>query len=166
MVRELQRRLGGDFPGNPDPEKAAWLIIDDETPGVKFGEGWKFINNANGGQVGEGSHFPPGGECWGVELKRGIKGADDPVYPLPVVKKGTYTLLGRVPYQHSAHADSKTVFEIVSGGVTNRFDANQAISTGDWLKLGEFELSPESTLRIITSESYGTVIADGFALVP
>lgn len=166
MVRELQRRLGGDFPGNPDPEKAAWLIVDDETPGVKFGEGWKFINNANGDQVGEGSHFPPGGECWGVELKRGIKGADDPVYPLPVVKKGIYTLLGRVPYQHSAHADSKTVFEVVSGGVTNRFDANQAIGTGDWLKLGEFELSPESTLRIITSESYGTVIADGFALVP
>ena len=164
LVRELQRRLGGDFPGNPDPETAHWTIVDDETPGVKFGTGWTFIHNANGDQVGDGSHFPPGGACWGVKLEPGTSGVADPVYPLPVTAKGRYTILWRVPYQHSAHADSKTVVELVSGGIVKQIEICQAIGTGTWQKMGEYELEPGAELRIITSKSYGTVIADGFAL--
>jgi hypothetical protein len=166
MVRRLQRRLGGDFPGNPDPDKAHWLIVDDETPGVKFGKGWKFLHNANGDQVGDGSHFPPGGYCWGVDLKSGRADVGEAVYPLPVSKKGRYTLMGRVPYQHSAPADSVTVMEIVSGKSVRNFKVHQNIATGQWQKLGEFEFNPGDKLRIDASKSYGTVIADGFALVP
>ena len=166
LVRDLQRRLGGDFPGNPDPETAHWLIVDDESPGVRFGKGWMFFHNANGEQVGEGSHCPPGGACWGVNLKRGTNDAADPVYPLPVPKKGRYVLMGRIPYHHSAHADSRTVMEIVSEGTVKRFDTCQAIGSGSWQRIGEFELAPGSELKIITSESYGTVVADGFALIP
>ena len=166
LVRELQRRLGGDFPGNPDPEKKDWLIVDDETPGVTFTEGWSFFNNANGEQVGDGSHFPgKNGGPWNMNLKRGSK-VGDAVYPLPVASAGRYALMGRIPYQHSANPASETAMEIVSGGVTNAFAARQAIGCGTWQKLGEFNLAPGAILRMIPSRSHGTVIADGFALVP
>ena len=36
LVRELQDRLGGDWPDRPAPERARWAIVDDETPGGKF----------------------------------------------------------------------------------------------------------------------------------
>ncbi|MBR4616903.1 MAG: FAD-dependent oxidoreductase, partial [Kiritimatiellae bacterium] len=42
LVRELQRMLGGDFPGVPDPATKGWRIVDDETPGVTFTKEWKF----------------------------------------------------------------------------------------------------------------------------
>ena len=166
LVRELQRRLGGDFPGNPDPETKDWLIVDDETPGVTFPEGWRFINCANGEQVGDGAHFPgKGGGPWRMNLKRGSK-VGAVIYPLPVKAPGRYALKERVPYLHSAIMDSKTVMEIASGGTVRRFSCNQACGCGAWQDVGTFDLAPGATLKIVPAESYGVVVADGFALVP
>ncbi len=166
LVRELQRRLGGDFPGNPDPATRDWLIVDDETPGVTFGDGWKFHNPANGEQIGNGSHFPGAhGGPWSANLERGSS-VGAAVYPLPVQERGRYMLKERVPYLHSATTVSKTVLEISSGGEVRRVSCNQALGCGSWLDVGELDLAPGATLKIVTAESYGVVIADGFALVP
>ena len=165
-VRELQRRLGGEFPGVSDPATKGWRIVDDETPGVTFGKGWRFVQNANGEQVGDGSHVPPGGSEWSSNLKKGQTYVADAVYPLPVAAKGRYVLMQRIPYQHSANVDSLTAMEIVSEEKTQAFSFNQAIGTGSWQRVGVFDLAPGATLRILPSKSYGVVIADGFALVP
>ena len=164
LVRELQDRLGGEFPGRPDPALAGWAIVDDETPGVVLGDGWVFEHFANGEQVGDGSHCPPGGSGWGFSIKPSVK-CGDAVYPLPVAKKGRYELMGRCPYLHSADTNSETLMEVTSGGETFRLKVNQTVGMGTWQKIGEFDLEPGATLRIIPSESHGVVIADGFALV-
>ncbi|MBO7654315.1 MAG: FAD-dependent oxidoreductase, partial [Kiritimatiellae bacterium] len=152
-VRTLQERLGGGFPGVPDPKTAGWAIIDDESEGVTFGTGWRKSRNCNGEQVGGFAHFP-------------IPKAEPATYPLPVGKKGRYALMGKVPYSWSAKQGSKTAFELVSEGHTAAFTADQAQNTGQWIKLGEFDLEPGATLRILPSKSSGYTVADGFALVP
>jgi hypothetical protein len=164
-VRELQRNLGGDFPGNPDPGKKDWIIVDDETPGVTIGAKWKSLHNANGEQVGEASHFPPGGLEWGVDFTD-RDGVGDVTYPLPVEKSGRYRLMGKVPYIWGAKTDSATMLEIASAGKTVRTVFNQSIGTGTWQKIGEFDFAPGATLKIIAAESRGVVVADGFALAP
>ena len=129
-----------------------WLIVDDESEGVKFGKGWRKVHNNNGDQVGNWTHRPG-------------RNAPEAVYPLPVVKSGRYTLMGKVPYAYSAKPGSKTVFKIVSAGNEKLFSADQAQSTGQWIKLGEFDLEPGATLAIIPQKSNGFVAADGFALI-
>ena len=151
-VRKLQERLGGGFPGVPDPKIVGWLIVDDETEGVKFGKGWREYHNPNGCQVGDVTHRP-------------MHGAEEAVYPLPVKKSGSYLLMGKVPYVYSAMPGSKTAFKIVSSGKEMLFTADQAQSTGQWIKLGEFDLTPGATLAIIPAKSEGFVAADGFALI-
>ena len=159
-VRELQRRLGGDFPGNPDPSRATWRIVDDEDAGIVFGKGWKQRNNANGGQVGHVSHYL-------LNPKTGEPSSAAPVvYPLPVERPGRYVLMGRVPYCWFAEADSETAFELTSGGKTTEFAFNQATDCGEWAEMGEFDLQPGATLKLDPSKSHGLVIADGFAVVP
>ena len=162
--RELQRILGGDFPGNPDPAKADWLIVDDETPGVAFGKGWSPGDNPNGEQVGHISHFP-GYNNFHVDLPEG-NDCGDAVYPLPVERPGRFTLMGRVPYMWQAKPGSLTTIEIVSDGNTSTLAFDQAIDTGTWRKIGDFRLTPGARLRIVAAKSHGTVVADGFALVP
>lgn len=152
-VRKLQKRLGGGFPGVPDPLTAGWLIVDDESEGVEFGDGWKKTRTTNGGQVGGWSHFP--------DMKAGKA-----IYPLPVGKKGRYVLMGKVPYSWAAKPGSSTVFGLVSDGRVYEFEADQAQGTGEWQKLGEFDLAPGAILQIYPSRSKGFVSADGFALVP
>ena len=151
-VRELQRRLGGGFPGCPDPKTEKWAVVDDETPGVKFGWGRWTKFNVNGEQVGHMTHFAG-------------RGADVAVYPLPVVRKGRYVLMGRTPYEPNAALGSSTAFEVTSDGKTVAFAADQAQATGTWRRLGEFELAPGATLKILPAKSKGFVVADGFALV-
>ena len=165
LVRELQRNLGGDFPGNPDPATKDWIIVDDEMPGVVIGAKWKSIHNANGEQVGMSSHYPPGGYGWRVDFTDNT-GVGDITYPLPVKKAGNFRLLWRVPYMHSLKTESVTTLEIFSGGTVRSITVNQSIGTGTWQEAGEFELAPGATLKIIASKSRGVVIADGFALVP
>ncbi|MBQ9432192.1 MAG: FAD-dependent oxidoreductase [Kiritimatiellae bacterium] len=151
-VRTLQERLGGGFPGVPEKKTAGWVIVDDESEGVKFGTGWRRGRNCNGEQVGGFAHFPS-------------QKAEPAIYPLPVGKSGRYAIMGRVPYSWSAKQGSKTAFEIVSDGKTVAFTADQAQNTGQWVKLGEFDLAPGATLRVIPAKSSGYVVADGFALV-
>ena len=153
-VKELQRRLGGGFPGCPDPKTEKWAIVDDETPGVVFGKGWRAGFNVNGEQVGHKTHFPV----------RDVV-AEEATYPLPVARKGRYSLMGRTPYEPRAKLGSATAFAIVSEGRTIEFTADQAQGTGTWRRLGEFDLAPGATLRIIPAKSSGFVAADGFALV-
>ena len=73
--------------------------------------------------------------------------------------------MGRVPYAYGAKPGSATAFEIVSGGKTVAFKADQAQSTGEGVKIGEFDLEPGATLTLIPAKSKGHVVADGFALV-
>jgi hypothetical protein len=94
-----------------------------------------------------------------------MHGAEEAVYPLPVKKSGSYLLMGKVPYVYNAMPGSKTAFKIVSSGKKILFTADQAQSTGQWIKLGEFDLTPGATLAIIPAKSEGFVAADGFALI-
>ena len=48
---------------------------------------------------------------------------------------------------------------------TVEFKADQAQSTGHWVRLGEFDLEPGAKLRIIPAKSSGFIVADGFALI-
>ena len=73
--------------------------------------------------------------------------------------------MGRVPYSWSAKQGSKTAFEIDSDGKHSSFSADQAQGTGEWQKLGEFDLAPGATLKILPAKSKGYVVADGFALI-
>ncbi len=154
-VRALQLRLGGGFPGVPDPKTAGWAIVDDESKGVTFGKGWRKSRNHNGGQVGGWTHFP----------NRKAAKHEPATYPLPVKKAGRHVLMGKVPYAYEAKPGSATAFEIASGGKKTPFTADQAQSTGQWVKLGEFDLEPGATLTIIPAKSKGHVAADGFALI-
>ena len=163
--RELQRRLGGDFPGNPDPAHAKWRIVDDEDDGVVFGEGWKANHNCNGGQIGNFSHYPQGSSS-AKPLDGKAGGHGNVVYPLPVERAGRYALMGRVPYCWFAAADSATSFVVSSGGMKKSFEFNQATDCGEWVKMGEFDLEPGATLTLVPAKSHGLVIADGFAVVP
>lgn len=162
--RELQDRLGGDFPGHPDPRTKDWLIVDDETPGVTFGKGWSVQHLPNGEQVGDVSHIPGDNNGWAVNLKANSE-VGDVVYPLPVKTRGRYVLMGRVPYMHSAKAGSETALEIRSEGTVAAIKVDQSRDCGQWQRLGEFDLSPGAELKMVGSRSHGTVIADGFALV-
>lgn len=161
--RELQRTLGGDFPGNPDPAKLNWLIVDDETPGVTFGKGWEPQHNPNGEQVGEISHMPAE-SGWEVDLASNSD-VGDAVYPLPVKELGSYRLMGRIPYQNRAHPGSRTFIEVVSGPTTYELSVDQALESGLWREFGILDLQPGAVLRIVGRKSFGTVVADGFALI-
>ena len=152
-VRELQERLGGGFPGVPDPKLAGWAIVDDETPGVTFGKGWHERFNSSGEQVGDKSHAPSAR-------------AEAAIYPLPVEKAGRYVLMGRTPYVYLAAPGSQTALEITSGDTRTEHLFDQGVGTGTWRRIGEFDLAPGATLAIVPAKSKGFVIADGFALVP
>ena len=45
-------------------------------------------------------------------------------------------------------------------------EIDQAIADGTWRKLGEFDLAPGATLKLLPAKSKGYVVADGFAVVP
>ena len=81
-------------------------------------------------------------------------------------KEGRYALMGRVPFSWGAKPGSKTVCELTSGGRVETFTIDQAIADGTWRKLGEFDLAPGATLKLLPAKSKGYVVADGFAVVP
>ena len=152
-VRELQRILGGDFPGNPDPAFTDWLIVDNEDKGVVFGGNWHNSFCCNGEQVGDKAGYP-------------AKGAKNAVYPLPAAVQGRYRLYGKVPYLWNVIGESSTAITVKSGNAGKSFTWNQTVRMGEWINLGEFELAPGATLTIDPAASSGTVIADAFAVVP
>ena len=155
-ARELQRNLGGDFPGNPDPARQGWKYVDDESEGVKFEGKWWQGYNCNGGQCGD--------KCsWGNEDE-----AVSATYPLPVEKTGRYALKGIV--QHLFNLPDPPIVELTvrSGGKESRIEWNQYVGSGFWRDLGTFDLEPGATLELRRSPSCRrkSVIADGFAIVP
>ncbi len=153
-VRELQRMLGGDFPGNPDPSRAGWRIVDDEDPEVvRFDGKWGSCSCANGEQVGH-------------SMRRPWKGAGLAVYALPVSAPGRFVLYGKVPYLWNVLHPSKTALVLRSGQTRTPLVWDQTVRMGEWHRLGEFDLQPGASLEIDPAASQGTVIADGFAIVP
>jgi len=156
-VREIQRLMGGDWPGNPDPAHAKWVVVDDESEGVVFGKGWKSGHMQNGEQVGEIAHV--------AEAKADVEPA---VYPLPVKEAGRYILYAKSPFQPWPHEKGvgEALFEITSGGRTFEVRYNQYLRQGTWRAVGEFDLAPGAVLRIVPakSTSQSDVFADGFAI--
>ncbi|MCQ2395730.1 MAG: FAD-dependent oxidoreductase [Kiritimatiellae bacterium] len=162
-VRELQDRLGGDFPGRPDPMTVGWSIVDDETEGVSFGVGWVKTHCALGEQYGDYAHFT-GGSVWGPDPKK-VPVCGEVVYPLPVTVKGRYALMGRIPFVRTTPTGSITAFVIESGNRSVEFTFNQAYEPGVWHEFGMFELEPGARLKIVPGKSQGIVVADAFAIV-
>ena len=165
LVRELQDRLGGDWPDRPAPERAGWTIVDDETPGVVFGAGWRQMWCPNGEQVNDWAHIC-GGRDGGARTQQLLAKAEPTVYPLPVKAAGRYALHFKVPYNWWVKPGRVTAVDITSGGKTVRATYDQGYAMGQWQQIGEYDLAPGATLAIIPSASKGPVFADGFALSP
>ena len=153
LVREIQRKMGGDWPGNP--EYPDWLIVDDEDAGaVNFGKEWWSRRFHNGEQYGEYAH------C-------GYAKSETASYRLPVESKGRYRIHLRVPFEPWPR-------ERMSGDVAYRIRTADGVKSvkypihvgqGAWHPLGEFVLDENAVLEIVPSESTASVIyADAFAL--
>ncbi len=153
-IRELQRRLGGDFPGNPDPAHAAWRIIDDEMPGVEFKGSWKTRSWSNGEQYGDYARV------------LGKKDGSEAIYPLTVEKAGRYTLMMRVPYEWNVPAKNVTTLKLVSGAIERTFTVDPTVKCGEWRAIGTFELLPGAKLHLLAAKSVGWIVADAFAVAP
>ena len=152
-MKELQKRLGGDFPGNVLPERRNWKIVDDET--VDLGPDWNRQWQCSGGQCGDKASFP----------KKPYDRQPKAVYPLPVEAEGVYTIYRRVPWTGwQAPGVPRTHVDIVSGGETVETSFNPLVGDGDWVKLGSFRLTPGARLEIDPKRSTGNLVADGFAL--
>ena len=159
LVREIQRKMGGDWPGNPDPAHATWRIVDDESEGVTFGKGWRLGWNCNGEQVGHVSH-----RCGALST------AEDAVYPLPVAAAGRYRIHVKTPFapwpREKMSGRAAYRVETAEGDRTVLLD--HYLQQGRWRAIGEFTLKPGARLRIVPRESTvaGTLYADGVALEP
>lgn len=164
FVREIQRNLGGAWPGVPDPEKAGWLIVDDEDSCVVLPVGWRVVHNDNGGQVGQVSHRPASHTL-----------VQPAVYPLPVCIPGNYELKMNIPYdpwfpekdEHTGKAVDALV-EIVTGEKVVPIRVCQGVNIGTWVSLGRFRLKKGDSVRIVPekAEKQWMVYADAFAIVP
>jgi len=155
LAHDLQRRIGGDWPGNPDPKHAFWLYVDDETPGVKLNGDWILTRCLNGGMSGDGAQTSYG---WKSETA---------VYPLPVAKAGRYRLYGRIPYDWEyKDCSSVAIVTVDSDGRETAFRWQQQLNTGRWNALGEVDLAPGATLMVKAEEWKKNIVLDGFALEP
>ena len=155
-VREIQRLMGGDWPGNPDPAQASWRIVDDEDAGVVFGKGWRRVHVHNGEQQGEAVHVA-------------AAGAEEAVYPLDVAAAGRYTVYAKVPYEPWPRETAKgdAAYEIRSGGRVSKATCPIHIGMGEWHSLGVFALEPGAKLAVVPAASTTTrLYADGFAVAP
>ena len=154
-ARELQRKLGGDFPGNPDPDRLAWRIVDDESDGVEFRGKWSWRWNASGGQCGDKTHHGTGDDAVAI-------------YPLPVEKAGRYRLMGIVPHLFNRMDMPVAALKIVSGGKVVDIEWNQYPNSGFWQEIGAYDLEPGARLELrrAPSSKCRTAVADGFAIVP
>ena len=151
-MRRFQRILGGDWPGNPDPQYQGWIYFDDEDEGrFKFEGEWRLWYTPSGGQHGNLSHFPR--EKPGKVLGR-----------IPVPEKGVFELYAKFPYHASIKKPSNVVYEIVSDGLRKEFTVDMSIETSTWRKVACIELAPGATVEIDPAKCKGTLVVDGFAL--
>ena len=159
FVRKIQRQMGGDWPGNPDPAHATWRIVDDESEGVVFGKGWRPCWNSNGEQEGHQSH------CCGNLSK-----TDEAVYPLPVAVPGRYRIHAKTPFapwpREKMHGKAAYRIETVDGDQTVLVD--HYLHQGRWQAIGTFSLKLSAKLAIVPRASTvaGTLFADGIAIEP
>lgn len=151
--RELQRILGGDFPGNPDPARKNWRITDDEDGNVTFTGKWRRSFCENGEQTGDKASYP-------------FPGAVSALYPLGVEKSGRYRLYGKVPYRWDIRQPASTAITVKTSSGDKAIKWDQTEKMGEWIELGVFEFNPGATLTIDPKASKGTVIADAFAVEP
>ena len=159
FVREIQRKMGGDWPGNPDPAHATWKIVDDESEGVTFGKGWKKCWNSNGEQEGQQSH------CCSKPST-----AEEAVYPLPVAAPGRYRIHAKTPFAPWTRESrrGKAAYRIESEGTHETVLVDHYLHQGRWYSVGEFMLKPGARLFIVPKESKvaGDLFADGIAIEP
>ena len=159
LVREIQRKMGGDWPGNPDPAHASWRIVDDESEGVTFGKGWRACWNPNGEQEGHRSH------CCGNMSKAG-----EVLYPLPVAKPGRYRIRAKTPFSPwpRENMSGKAAYRIETAEGNKTVLVDHYLHQGRWHSIGEFKLKPGDKLVIVPRESTvkGTLFADGIAVEP
>ncbi|MGN0833141.1 MAG: FAD-dependent oxidoreductase [Kiritimatiellia bacterium] len=163
-ARELQDRLGGDFPGRPDPKTASWAVIDDEDPSVTFEGKWRFDWNCCGGQRGDRTHY--------------AKSRDSrATYPLPVKAAGRYRLRGLVPHLFNlAYAPVAHLVVRQGDAIVLEHEWCQLPGSGNWQTLAEVELKPGATLTVTPSARQGddsfaggwryAAVADAYALEP
>lgn len=158
-MRELQRRLGGDWPGNPDPARANWKIVDDEDASVSItGRHWHKAWQPNGGQVGKLSRT----------IRSEKAGDAKAVYPLPVSESGRYRLKGNTPWcwELGRYGLGEVALELFDGTRSHALTWHQGVGNGDWVDLGVYDLRPGATLTILPGKSAAPVVfADGFAVV-
>ena len=159
-MRELQRALGGDWPGNPDPERRSWIVVDDEDSAAEFGPGWERRYNPNGGQRGNQSTY----------LTQGMTTVVSPVYSFGSIPVGRYRLKALTPYAYSTRAWGLGVVSLdlqFSGG-KRRLEWDQRADSGEWSDLGAFALSGD--VRICVSprprDGGSVIVLDAFALIP
>lgn len=159
FVREIQRKMGGDWPGNPDPSRASWRIVDDESEGVTFGKGWRMRWNCNGEQEGNVSH------CCGNSAN-----AEDAVYVLPVRSAGRYRIHAKTPFDPWPREEKhgKVAYRIETGKGSRTVFADHYLHQGRWFAIGEFDLKPGARLSIVPRESTAAsgIFADGIAIEP
>jgi len=155
LVRELQRRIGGDWPGNPDPNRKGWVYVDDEMAGVELDGDWTSSRCLNGGMSGDIAHTSCGWKsCYAV-------------YPLPVARPGRYRLYGRIPYTWEYKECVSIADVTVSyGGRDVTFAWRQQINTGRWNPIGEVEVGPGAKLVVKAQDWKNDIVLDGFALEP
>lgn len=157
LVRSIQRKIGGDWPGNPDPAHAHWRIVDNEDASVTFGAKWRHSFNANGGTINDKFAAVDAGD---------LKAAGDATFPLPVTEKGRYELYRNVPFLPWCPLSSECLAELTSGGKTTELRFRPFVNIGNWVKVGDFDLEPGATLKVVPSKSHGFLIIDAFAVVP
>ena len=157
FVKEIQRKMGGDWPGNPDPAHLNWKIVDDEDEAmVTFGEGWWKGHMHNGEQYGQFVHH-------------GNRKSGKAVYELPVEKEGKYRLHLRVPFEPWPREKMRgdVVYRVKTAAGESKVKYPIHVGQGLWHVLGEFDLAPGATLEILPGESTNDMIfADAFAVEP
>lgn len=163
-ARELQDRLGGDFPGRPDPKMAKWAIVDDEDACVTFKGDWRFGYNSCGGQWGDRTHYAKSRDCTAT-------------YPLPVKVAGRYRLRGLVPHFFNIANSPVARLEVRQGDtlVLER-EWCQIAGSGFWQALADVDLKPGATLTVSPSARQGgtaagrgwtgEVAADAYSIEP
>ena len=159
LVGEIQRKMGGDWPGNPDLDGEGWQVVDDETPCVTFGAGWERVWNENGEQVGQFSHCAPAG----------MRGQDcgSAVYPLPVEAEGDCLIRMKTPFSPwpLEQTSGMTALQIHDEKTVVSIQVNQCVRQGQWRVIGRCRLHPGATLHVVPARSTSNrCIADGFAI--